>query len=119
MVRMRSAQLWSVSSPVRIRAGFLKCTALLAPDPGLLKSTVPSRRGLPKSTALLPSHPEVYRPSRAKRQTLKKTETFIEHILSRVSALENDIVTHREILRDDATIDNQARTLSCVMEELG
>ena len=46
-----------------------------------------------------------------------KTETSIEHIRSRVSALENDIITHREILRDDATtIDNQAWTLSCVIE---
>ena len=56
-------------------------------------------------------------PSRAKRRTLRRRQTSIEHFRSRVWAVEDDIITHKEVLCDvDTAIGNHAWTLNCVID---
>ena len=94
------------------------CTPTLGPGAPKVHCTPTLGAGIPKvhcTPTLAPGSLSTL----VREEAEKKTETSIEHIRSKVLALENDISTH-EVLFDVAgtAIDNQAQTLNSVTQRV-
>ena len=95
------------------------CTPTLGPGAPKVHCTPTLGAGIPKvhctPTLALGSLSTLVR---EEAECEKKTETSIEHIRSKVLALENDIITHEEVLRDviGTAIGNHAWTLNRVID---